>query len=73
MVTAEEIGQIAVFADLEPAELDRLSRAVADITLVPGACISISGSTLEPAGATDSELRQAARAWREEATPRQVR
>ena len=36
MVTAEEIGRIEVFADLEPAERDRLSRAVADITLVPG-------------------------------------
>ena len=27
MVTAEEIGQVAVFADLEPAERDRLSQA----------------------------------------------
>jgi thioredoxin reductase (NADPH) len=36
MVTAEEIGQIAVFADLELAERDRLSRVVADITLAPG-------------------------------------
>ena len=36
MVTAEEIGRVAVFADLEPAERDRLSRAVADITLGPG-------------------------------------
>jgi thioredoxin reductase (NADPH) len=36
MVTAEEIGQIAVFADLEPAERDRLSRVVADIALAPG-------------------------------------
>ena len=36
MVTAEEIGQVAVFADLQPAERDRLSRLVADITLVPG-------------------------------------
>ena len=36
MVTAEEIGRIAVFADLEPAERDRLSRVVADITLAPG-------------------------------------
>ncbi|HEY2372283.1 MAG TPA: FAD-dependent oxidoreductase [Gaiellaceae bacterium] len=36
MVTAEEIGQVAVFADLEPAERDRLSRVVADITLAPG-------------------------------------
>jgi hypothetical protein len=33
MVTAEEIGRIAVFADLEPAERGRLSRVVADITL----------------------------------------
>ncbi len=36
MVTAEEIGRIAVFADLEPAQRDQLSRVVADITLVPG-------------------------------------
>ena len=36
MVTAEEIGRVEVFADLEPAERDRLSRVVADITLVPG-------------------------------------
>ena len=36
MVTAEEIGRVALFADLEPAERDRLSRVVADITLAPG-------------------------------------
>ena len=36
MVTAEEIGRVAVFADLEPAERERLSRVVADITLAPG-------------------------------------
>jgi thioredoxin reductase (NADPH) len=36
MVTGEEIGRVAVFADLEPAERDRLSRVVADITLAPG-------------------------------------
>ena len=36
MVTAEEIARIAVFADLEPAERERLSRVVADITLAPG-------------------------------------
>src|SRR5262245_27270772 len=36
MVTAEEIGRVAMFADLEPAERDRLSRLVADITLAPG-------------------------------------
>jgi thioredoxin reductase (NADPH) len=36
VVTADEIGRVAVFADLAPAELDRLARVVADITLVPG-------------------------------------
>jgi thioredoxin reductase (NADPH) len=36
MVTAEEIGRVAVFAELEQAERDRLSRVVADLTLVPG-------------------------------------
>jgi thioredoxin reductase (NADPH) len=36
MVTADEIGRVAVFEDLEPAERDRLSRLVADITLAPG-------------------------------------
>ncbi len=36
LVTAEEIGRVAVFADLEEAQRDRLSRVVADLTLVPG-------------------------------------
>jgi thioredoxin reductase (NADPH) len=36
LVTAEEIGRVAVFADLGPAERERLSRVVADISLVPG-------------------------------------
>jgi thioredoxin reductase (NADPH) len=36
MVTADEIQRFAVFADVEPAELDRLARVVADITLVAG-------------------------------------
>ena len=36
MVTAEEIGRVAVFADLEAAERDRLSRVAADISLSPG-------------------------------------
>jgi thioredoxin reductase (NADPH) len=36
MVTAEEIGRVTVFADLAPAERERLSRVVADLTLVPG-------------------------------------
>ena len=36
MVTAEEIGAVSVFADLSPAERERLSRAAADLSLVPG-------------------------------------
>src|SRR5205085_8388482 len=36
MVTAEEIGRVEVFADLDPAERNRLARVVADITLAPG-------------------------------------
>lgn len=36
MVTAEEIGAVAVFATLGRAERERLSRATADIALVPG-------------------------------------
>jgi thioredoxin reductase (NADPH) len=36
MVTAEEIGRVAVFADLAPADRDRLSRVAADLTLAPG-------------------------------------
>ena len=36
MVTAEEIGRIAVFADLEPADCERLCRVAADISLAPG-------------------------------------
>src|SRR6478752_2085469 len=36
MVTAEEIGRVEVFADLDLAERDGLSRVVADISLTPG-------------------------------------
>jgi thioredoxin reductase (NADPH) len=36
MVSAEEIGGIAVFAALTTAERERLSRAAADISLMPG-------------------------------------
>jgi thioredoxin reductase (NADPH) len=36
MVTPEEIGRVAVFAALDQAERERLSRVAADITLVPG-------------------------------------
>ena len=36
MVTAEEIGEIAVFAALGPAEREELSRRAADVSLVSG-------------------------------------
>ena len=36
MVSADEVGRIEAFADLEPAERERLARVVADITLTPG-------------------------------------
>jgi thioredoxin reductase (NADPH) len=36
MVTREEIGRVAVFADLEAPECEELCRSAADITLQPG-------------------------------------
>jgi thioredoxin reductase (NADPH) len=36
MVTAEEIAGVAIFADLDPADRERLARASADITLAAG-------------------------------------
>jgi len=36
VVTADEIGRVTVFAALDPAERERLCRAAADISLVPG-------------------------------------
>jgi thioredoxin reductase (NADPH) len=36
MVTPDEIGRVWVFADLRPADRERLSRVAADIALVPG-------------------------------------
>ncbi len=36
MVSPEEVGAVAVFASLTTAERERLSRAAADISLVPG-------------------------------------
>ncbi len=36
MVTTDEIGAVAIFAALGPAERERLSRAAADISLMPG-------------------------------------
>ena len=36
MVTADEVAALTIFAELEAAERERLSRAAADIRLVPG-------------------------------------
>ncbi|MCZ7587430.1 MAG: hypothetical protein M5U27_00920 [Gaiella sp.] len=36
MVTAAEIAGITIFAELDAADRERLSRAAADITLAPG-------------------------------------
>jgi thioredoxin reductase (NADPH) len=36
MVTADDIGRIEIFAGLEQADRDRLARAAADISLIPG-------------------------------------
>ena len=36
MVTTEEIGQVALFGALEPAQREQLSRVAADISLVAG-------------------------------------
>jgi thioredoxin reductase (NADPH) len=36
MVTADEVGQVTIFAGLDPSARERLSRAAADITLPPG-------------------------------------
>ena len=36
VVTTEEIGEVAVFAGLDSAERERLSRAAADVSLVAG-------------------------------------
>jgi thioredoxin reductase (NADPH) len=36
VVTADEIGEVTVFADLDPGARERLSRVAADIILMPG-------------------------------------
>ena len=44
MVTAEEIAAVPIFAALGEAERERLSRAAADISLVPGEYAAAEGS-----------------------------
>jgi thioredoxin reductase (NADPH) len=36
VVTADEIGQVAIFAGLNPADRERLARVAADLSLMPG-------------------------------------
>ena len=36
MVTADDVGCVAIFAGLDPADCERLARASADISLMPG-------------------------------------
>jgi thioredoxin reductase (NADPH) len=43
MVTAEEIGSVAVFADLGQGDRERLSRVAADISLAPGEYAAYEG------------------------------
>jgi thioredoxin reductase (NADPH) len=56
LVTAEEVGRVAVFADLEAADRDRLSRVVADITLVPGESAVHEGDARALFGVLDGRL-----------------
>src|SRR4051794_5070894 len=44
MVTAEEIAQVPLFASLDPAQCERLSRIAADISLAPGEYAADQGS-----------------------------
>jgi len=67
MVTAEEIGAVGVFSDLDDAARERLARAAADITLEPGeyaaqegdeqALFALLGGMIEAVKATDGVER----------------
>ena len=56
MVTADELGTIAIFAGRSEADRERLARATADITLAPG-----STPHTKAASAPSSEWSLAAR------------
>ncbi len=56
MVTADEIGRIDVFADLAPADRERLALVVADITLVPGESAVHEGDARALFGVLDGRL-----------------
>jgi thioredoxin reductase (NADPH) len=44
VVTTEEIGRVALFAALDPAQREQLSRVAADVRLVPGEYAAHEGS-----------------------------
>jgi thioredoxin reductase (NADPH) len=62
MLTAEEIGRFAVFAGLGPAELDRLTQVLADITLVPGELAVHEGDRLALFGVLEGRIEVLRRA-----------
>ncbi|HEV8105613.1 MAG TPA: FAD-dependent oxidoreductase [Gaiellaceae bacterium] len=55
-MTADEIGQVDLFADLPSATRDRLSRVVADITLVPGESAVHEGDARALFGVLDGRI-----------------
>lgn len=56
MVTAAEIGSIAVFAGLPEADRERLARAAADITLAPGEYAAHEGGERALFGVLDGRI-----------------
>ncbi len=56
VVTADEIGQIDLFADLPSTTRDRLARVVADITLVPGESAVHEGDARALFGVLDGRI-----------------
>jgi thioredoxin reductase (NADPH) len=56
MVTADEIGQVAVFAPLGPAERERLARAAADISLAAGEYAANKGDERALFAVLDGEI-----------------
>jgi thioredoxin reductase (NADPH) len=56
MVTADDIGRIEIFACLEEADRERLARAAADISLVPGEYAAHEGDERALFGVLDGRM-----------------
>jgi thioredoxin reductase (NADPH) len=56
MVTADDIGRIEIFACLEQADRDRLARAAADISLIPGEYAAQEGDERALFGVLDGRI-----------------